>query len=303
MRIAVTTPTGHVGRVAADYLLEFGGDIRVLLLGRRPANLKPFVERGAEVAVGSQDDADYLIKATRDVDALFWVTPPGHGSDKQRAYKARMGKAVATAVKANQIPRVVNLSSVGAQYETGVGPVNGLHDVEEFLNSVAQSVIHLRPSFFFENLLLHLDSFRRFGRFSLPVAPSRRLAMIATRDVGRIAALKLVSRNWSGQSVNELLGPTDLSYDDVARILSETLGRKIVYSQCDPQQSRRLFIEHGMSENAADAMLELYQGIEAGLLRPTQPRGPQTSTPTSLGEFAQDVMLPLLREEAQSRFA
>ena len=93
MKIAVTTPTGHVGSAVVDFLLEFGGDIRVVLLGRRPDKLKKFVQRGAEMAIGSQDDADYLVKATRDVDALFWATPPGYGSDDVRAFQNRLGKA------------------------------------------------------------------------------------------------------------------------------------------------------------------------------------------------------------------
>ena len=48
MKIAITTPTGHVGSAVADFLLDFGGDISVKLLGRRPENLRRFVERGAK---------------------------------------------------------------------------------------------------------------------------------------------------------------------------------------------------------------------------------------------------------------
>ena len=93
MKIAVATPTGHVGSAVVDFLLEFGGDIRVVLLGRRPDRLKEFVRRGAEMAIGSQDDADYLVKATRGVEALFWATPPGYGSDDVRAFQNRLGRA------------------------------------------------------------------------------------------------------------------------------------------------------------------------------------------------------------------
>ena len=84
MKIAITTPTGHVGSAVADLLLEQGGDIEVKLLGRRPHALASLVRRGAETAIGLQDDAEYLGKALCDVDALFWVTPPGYGF-RQRA--------------------------------------------------------------------------------------------------------------------------------------------------------------------------------------------------------------------------
>ena len=148
MKIAVTTPTGHVGSAVTDFLLEFGGDVTVKVLGRRPEKLQEYVQRGAEIAVGAQDDVDYLVNATRGVDALFWATPPGYGSDDLRAFQNRLGKAAATAIGANKIPRVVNLSSVGANLSSGVGPINGLHDVEVLLDNVATNITHLRPGFF-----------------------------------------------------------------------------------------------------------------------------------------------------------
>ena len=160
MKIAVTTPTGHVGSVVADFLLDFGGDIRVKLLGRRPDKLARFTRRGAEASIGSLDDVSYLVRATQDVDALFWVTPPGYGSDKLRAYQKRMGTAVAAAVSSNRVPRVVNLSSIGADQRSGAGPISGLHDVEQLLDETATKITHLRPGFFFENLLGQIDSIR-----------------------------------------------------------------------------------------------------------------------------------------------
>ncbi len=129
MKIAVTTPTGHVGSAVADFLLYYGDEVSVKLLARRPDGLREFKQRGAELSIGSQDDATFLTKATQDVDALFWVTPPGYGSDDVRAFQNRLAKAGATAVRTNRISRIVNLSSIGAQFSSGVGPINGLHDV------------------------------------------------------------------------------------------------------------------------------------------------------------------------------
>jgi hypothetical protein len=51
-----------------------------------------------------------LIRETNDIDALFWLTPPGYGSDNPKAFQNRLGKAAATAILTNKIPRVINLS-------------------------------------------------------------------------------------------------------------------------------------------------------------------------------------------------
>ena len=136
MKIAITTPTGHVGSAVVDFLLDLGGDIELKLLGRRPEKLRDFARRGAKMAIGAQDNVDYLVQATQGVDALYWATPPGYGSDNVRAFQNRLGKAAATAIRTNRIPRVVNLSSIGAELESGAGPISGLHDVERLLDEV-----------------------------------------------------------------------------------------------------------------------------------------------------------------------
>jgi uncharacterized protein YbjT (DUF2867 family) len=258
--------------------------------------LVPFFKRGAEMAIGSQDDAEYLTRATRGVDALFWATPPGYGSDDVRAFQNRLGRAAATAIHANRIPRVVNLSSIGAHLESGVGPISGLHDVEQMLGEAATHISHLRPGFFFENLLWQRDSIRHWGRISLPLSGDRRYPMIATRDIGRMAAARLASQGWTGHFVSELHGPTDLRFDEVAGILSQVFDRRIMYVKCDREESRQAMVDSAMSENAVDLMLEMYDAMEAGTLRPVELRSPRTTTPTTLAEFARNVMLPLVAE-------
>lgn len=300
MRIAVTTPTGQIGSSTVECLLELGGDVRVVLLGRRPEKLRSFVRRGAEMAIGSQDDTEYLVNATQGVDALFWVTPPGYGSDDLRGFQNRLANAAAVAILQNKIPRVVNLSSVGANLHSGAGPISGLHDVEQTLNAAAPNITHLRPGFFFENLLWQLESICQRNRISLPIDGARRYPMLATRDIARVAASRLASRGWSGHFISELHGPADLSFNEVAEILTQTLRRDIDYAQSTPEEARQMMLENALSENAADMLLEMYQAVSSGHLRPIQPRSQQTTTPTTLAEFTRDVLEPMI-EEAVSR--
>lgn len=294
MKIAITTPTGHIGKAVADILLDYGNEFQVKLLGRRPEKLQSFVERGASVAAGSLDDADYLVEATEDADALFWVTPPGYGSDNVRAFQNRLGKAAATAIRANDIPRVVNLSSIGAQFSSGVGPIGGLHDIENQIDDSTSNVTHLRPGFFFENLLWQLDSIVQEGRISLPLSGSRSYPMIATRNIALEAAERLADPAWTGHYIRELHGPAEMCFDEVAGILSEVLEREIVYVKCGRQEARQNMLDNALSENAADLLLEMYDAVETGKLRPMQRRTVESTTPTTLHEFVYEVMLPMI---------
>ncbi len=94
--------------------------------------------------------------------------------------------------------------------------------------------------------------------------------------------------------MQELHGPVDLNFREVAEILTEVLGRKIVYIRCDREEMRDMMLKNAMSENAVDLMLELYDAVDAGRLQLTQPRSPETTTPTTMAEFARDVILPLV---------
>lgn len=301
MKVAITTPTGHVGSAVTDYLLTSSGKITVKLLGRRRERLAGFVRHGAQMAIGSLDDADFLIGATMDVDALFWVTPPGYGSDDVRAFQNRLSRAAASAIQANRILRVVNLSSIGADLDSGVGPICGLHDVEHRLDKVSKNITHLRPGFFFENLLWQLESIKKWGMVSLPISGSVRYPMIAARDIGRVAASRLMRQDWNGHSIQELHGPADMSFDEVADVLSEVLDRKIVYVRCTPEEMRRVMHENAISENATELLLEMYAAVQAGTLRATEVRSPATTTPTTLAEFAREVILPLTTEAVPHR--
>ena len=54
----------------------------------------------------------------------------------------------------------------------------------------------------------------------------------------------------------------------------------------------------GLSEYLIEAFLEVFQAIESELLCPAEPRTAETTTPTTLKEFAWDVLKPLVSELA-----
>ena len=73
MKIAVTTPTGNVGRHVVAMLLRAG--VRPTVLVRDPARLDPAVRERVDAVPVDQPDADAVVAATRDVDALPNASP------------------------------------------------------------------------------------------------------------------------------------------------------------------------------------------------------------------------------------
>jgi len=290
MNIAVTTPTGHIGSRVAEILLDWSE--KPVLLVRDPAKVQQFASRGAEVKIGSLEDASFVTEATRGVDAILWLTPPDMRTSDPSGFQKRVAAAGASAIRENRIRRVVNISSVGAHLASGAGPVSGLHDVEELLDSAAANVVHLRCGFFFENFLFQLDNIRRDSAVYMTMSGTTRLPMIATRDIADVAAGLLLDSRWRGKIIRGLHGPADLSLFEAVGQISEGLGQQVCYKRVPDDAMRKEMTSMGVSPQVADWLLEMYRAADSGTLKKAEPRTPETTTPTTLIEFGREVILP-----------
>lgn len=142
MRIAVTTPNGHVGYHLTRMLVRAG--VRPLLLMRRPEQLSDDVHEHVDVARADSWDQEQIVAATRGVDAIYWVDPTSFADDPFADY-ARATSSLVAAVERNGIARVVFQSSVGAEKRHGAGEIDGLAATEVALDQLDIDVAHLCP--------------------------------------------------------------------------------------------------------------------------------------------------------------
>jgi uncharacterized protein YbjT (DUF2867 family) len=292
MSFVITTPTGNIGSRLTERMLDAGA--QVTLIARHPDKVAHFAARGAKVVQGSQEDEAFVVQATRGATALFWLTPPSSQVPDFRAHQRRLGAVAAKAIQANRIPRVVNLSSVGAQLGQGAGPVNGLHDVEKAIDAVATSVTHLRPGAFMENVLMSLPTIKSAGASFLPVSGTSKIPMVATRDIAEAAATLLLDRSWSGQRALTLYGPKELAFGDVAAILTEVIGKPVGHVQVTPEQARQAMLGMGLTADLVGLYLELYDAFDSGRIVQGLPPEPDRRGATTFEEFARTVIKPLL---------
>jgi len=129
-------------------------------------------------------------------------------------------------VTENGIGRTVFLSSIGAEKRSGAGEIDGLARTKEQLDATGATVLHLRCGYFFTNLLGELDSIRA-GVLKAPMALDYTQPSVGPRDIGEIAAARLLSAGWSGRHVQAVHGPEDLTLSGVAEIISEVTGHRV----------------------------------------------------------------------------
>jgi uncharacterized protein YbjT (DUF2867 family) len=283
---AITGATGNIGSKVAEALLARGE--RVRLISRDAARLQRFVERGAEPAVGNLLDVKFLTEAFTGARAVFALIPPNYGARDFRAYQGLVGNAIATAIGNAGVTHVVNLSSQGADLPRGTGPILGLRDQEERLNSLrGVNILHLRPTYFMENLLATIPLIHEKGVAGSAVRGDVRFAMIATRDIAARVVGHLLGLDFAGKSFRDLLGQRDLTLEEAFTVIGRRIGiSDLKYVQFGYDDVARAMVESGFSANTAALMVEMARALNGGLFSVNRPRTAENSTPTAIEEFA-----------------
>lgn len=291
MSITVFTPTGQIGSRVVQLLLQAG--VRPTVVARNPAKLSDEVRNLADVRQADQDDAASVVEATKGASTVFWLNPPSYASNDPIGDYVRKGENAARAIRENGIPRVVFLSSMGAELRHGFGLVDGLGQTEDVLNATDASIVHLRPSFFFENFLGQIDTLKG-GVLPAPAPADLAMPYVATRDIAEIAAGLLLNKDWSGRHTQGIHGPRDLTFTEVAQELSAATGKKIEFVTVPDEAVLNAMIGAGMTPEAAEGFVGLYRGARNNF-KAENPRTSLTTTPTTLGEWAYANLRPALQ--------
>jgi uncharacterized protein YbjT (DUF2867 family) len=294
----ITGATGHSGETLAKILLSRGQKVRVL--GRSADRLKSLAAAGAEAFVCDLTDAKRLTKALQGSEAAYVMVPPNLASNDYRGYQEQVTDAIAAAVAGAKLKHVVSLSSIGADKPDKTGPVIGLYHLEQKLNRIeGLNVLHLRAGYFMENTLGQAGAIRVFGTTMGPLRPDLKLGMIATRDIGAVAAEALLSKGFRGKETRELQGQRDIDMTEVARLIGKPIGKPdLSYIQAPDDQFRSALVQMGMSANFSELILEMAHSLNNGYMKALEPRTPRNTTATSYETFVKEEFLPIFQQQS-----
>src|SRR5271156_5647903 len=161
---AVMGITGQVGSAVADTLFASGQQVRAVL--RNPEKAATWKARGAEIAVADYDDPAALRAAFTGTEGVFAMLPPNFAPSPDFAESRKTIASIHQALAATLPPKVVYLSSIGAEKSTGTGLITGLHLLEEQLKSLPIPSAFLRAAWFMENFVWDVGSAREGRLFT-----------------------------------------------------------------------------------------------------------------------------------------
>jgi uncharacterized protein YbjT (DUF2867 family) len=289
--IVVTAPTGNIGHQVVEDLLEAGAPVRVIV--RDAARLAASVRDRLEVVQGAHSDPDVVNAAFSGAQAVFWVVPPQPKTDSLLAAYVGFSQAACAAFTAQGVRRVVGVSALGrgTEWAGHAGLVTASLAMDDLIGGTGVNYRALTMPSFMDNIVRQAMPIKTQGMFFGPIAGDRRMPTCATKDIARMAATLLLDASWTGQGEAAVLGPEDISFDDMARVMTDVLGKPVRYQQIPFAAYKARFIEMGMSEAMAQGMEDMAMAKNAGLDNAAV-RTPANTTPTPFRHWCETVLKP-----------
>ncbi|MGA6205125.1 NAD(P)H-binding protein [Nocardia testacea] len=293
--IVITTPTGTIGSRLLGILLDRapaqGEKLRVVV--RDPGALADSVRDRVEIVRGSHGDPDTVEQAFAGADAVFWLVPPDPAAPSLDVAYSGFTRAAARAFTTHGVGHVVGVSALGrgTPFADHAGLVTASLAMDDLIAGTGVNYRALANPSFMDNVLRQLRPIRDEGVFTGTLAADLPAPLAATGDIAAAAAGLLLDRSWTGTGEVAVLGPQDLTPDDMAQTMSEVLGRPVRYHRITLDELATSTAGFGAGDAFVQGMVDMMRAKDEGLDNGV-PRTPRTTSPTTFRQWCTTVLAP-----------
>lgn len=253
----VTDVAGHVGKAVLAELANQPVSVRALV--HEPDARLPVEAPNIEAFQLDTSDEASLRRAVQGVEAIFLSC-----TFSPQIAEAHM-RIVAAAQAARVVPRLVQLSGVGADPKMCCARVlRWFGQAEITVAASGLAVTRLRPTILLQNLLEFAPSIAQQGLIAGPFR-STQWTWVDARDVAAVAAVTLRDSGHVGRTYT-VTGAESLSYPQIAELLSRILERPVRYTDITANEARGWLQGKGMSPVMIEAKLELWDACASNLI-------------------------------------
>src|ERR1700694_3794870 len=235
---------GAIGRTVTELLLKHGKAVRALVR-KEDERAQALRDMGAEVVVGDLLDLDSMHKAITGCETMYF------GMSVSADYLAATVNVAAVA-KHHGVKAFINMSQMTLSQmsitETTASPQHKLQWLsEQALNWSGLTVVHVRPTVFFEGFFLTFtpDSVRKSNQIRLPFGEGK-TSPVAAEDVARVVAALLTDPQPHIGKIYELTGPQSENMHFYAQEYSKALGRTITFQDIPVEPWRDGLLKRGL---------------------------------------------------------
>jgi uncharacterized protein YbjT (DUF2867 family) len=252
--ILLTGITGNIGGATARALLAKGVRFRALV--RDPGKAAAWADKGVELVQGDIEDAAAVKRALAGVDRALLVMPNGE-------FQERAELAFTRTAKEAGLPWLIKLSSPEAVRGT-TSPIPLAHiAAEDAIMASGMKWTFVRPSFYMQNFRGSVKGAKASGKLSMPMGNGT-VALTDNEEAGAFIAHVLTDPNPAqhhGQCY-DITGPDPvMNFHQVAQVIGEVIGQKVVYDDCDPKAFQEAIRPFHRNQWHSDAVARLFAEI------------------------------------------
>ena len=220
------------------------------------------------------------------MDVVYTMIPPIWQTNDWRKSQNEVAQNYTTALRSSDVKYVVNLSSIGAHLKNGVGPVGGVHDLEQLLNTLTGiSVKHLRPSYFYFNLLAQIGLIKQAGIMGGNFGDQEKVFLVHPKDIAAAALEELLKLDFKGSSVRYIIGD-ERSGEEISSVLGKAIGKNLNWVTFTDDQQKTGLLQAGLSETHAGGYTEMGHALRDGSMQRHARESKPTFSSVKLEDFA-----------------
>ncbi|WP_454121336.1 SDR family oxidoreductase [Kosakonia sp. Marseille-Q7440] len=281
--IALTGATGQLGQFVVEALLKTVPAKEIVAIVRNPAKAEALSKQGLIVRQGDYNDQAALTQALAGVEKLLLI------SSSEVGQRAAQHRNVINAAKAAGVKFIAYTSLLHAD----TSPL-GLHvehvETEKLLAESGIPFALLRNGWYSENYLASAPAALAHGVF-LGAAGEGKIAS-ATRADYAAAAARVISEEGHAGKVYELAGDKAWTLSDLAALLSEASGKKVVYQNLSEADFAAALKGAGLPDGLAEMLADSDIGAsKGGLFDDSQTLSKLIGRPTtSIADSVNDLL-------------
>ena len=255
--IAVTAATGQLGRLVVDELLRRVAAEQVVAVVRDAGKAEPIAAKGVDVRVASYDDREALRTALRGVDRLLLIS----GNE--------VGRRVAQHTNVVEAAKDAGVSFIGYTSAPKASDTDLIlapehKATEEVVQASGIPYSIMRNNWYSENYAQTAEVARETGEI-ISGTKGARIPSVPRSDLAAGHAAVLAG-DGHANTVYEFAGDEAWTFDELAELLTELLGRPVTHRDVEPEEHVAALVAAGLPPETAEFVAALDANIAAGAL-------------------------------------
>lgn len=265
MKIVITGSLGHIGKPLTQELVQQGHSVTVI--SSNPGKQKEIEALGATSAIGTIEDAEFLVKTFTGADAVYTMLPPPNITNPNiniRELLQKICSNYAQAIEQAGIKRLVHLSSIGAHLDKGTGFILLHRQAESVLSNLKNvAITFMRPVGFNYNLNIFIGVIKATGMMSSNYGADDIIPWVSPIDIASAIAEEITTPS-TGIKVR-YVASEEITCNEVAGILGAEIGKPdLKWILITDEQLQSRYEGFGMNKILAAALVEMQANMHNG---------------------------------------